>query len=166
MLDPLNQVTTLTWAAGQCSAPVPDQRSADADRFVTSFGLVETVELTNIDNPGILTVNCSALNLALQDAFLLLTGSILEASQCGGEQIEASFQRWQVIIARHFLDVIRRRPEVRQDYEDVIVAIDKAKKAVCKGPRPKDTEQLGTRNIKFRAEKRVWNRDYYEREQF
>lgn len=166
MLDPLNQVSQLAWTSGSCPAPTQDQRSADADKFVLSFGLVETVELTNLDDPGLFMPNCAVLNGALEDAYLLLSAAISEASECGGEQITANFKRWQVIVARHYLDVIRRRPEVRQDFEDVLKSIELSKLAVCRGPAGLLGPTRGARTILFRANPRVWDINYTQREQY
>lgn len=166
MLNQLNTNQAMTWASSQCGRPIEDARFADADRFVKTFGIVETVELTNLEDPSQTVVNCSTLNLALEDAYSLLSQAQFQATWCGGGKIEASFQRWQVIIARYYLDILRRRPEVRQDYEDVLKDLEDSKQAICLGPRPKGEQTLGARNIKMTAQPRVWDRRYFESEKF
>ena len=154
-----SQVSNITYQQGSCLPP--DQAHwANVDYFVDSYGIIESVELSNLDNPASVLVNCVVLNNALNDAGAYLDNAILRSAWCGGEAIKSLFKRYQIILARHYMDHIRRRPEVRQDYDDVMKLVTDASTMICKGPRPADQASLASLTIKFRAEPRIWCQDY------
>lgn len=93
---------------------------ADIDFFITAYGLSESIELTNKANPAATTVCAEVLQAALDDAECLINNYIEIAPLTGQAILASSFRRVQVVIARYYLDSIRRRPDVVKDYEEAI----------------------------------------------
>lgn len=87
---------------------------ATVQAFIDTYGEREAVDLTNIDDADVQSINVSTLQTALNDA-----QSQLEAFVSFEHPL---FARWQMATARYFLDVHLRRAEVAQDYENSLKA--------------------------------------------
>ena len=64
--------------------------------------------------------------MAIQDACALIDNYIVQASRGGKLLISSNRRRTALIIARYYLDTIRRREDVKEDYERSIKEIERA----------------------------------------
>lgn len=94
-----------------------DPRSASPDDFILAFGLKEAIQLTNIDDAAATTVNVVKLRMAIQDANSLIDSYIEQSGKAGMVLITSNRRRTALTIARFYLDTVRRRDDVRQDYD-------------------------------------------------
>jgi phage gp36-like protein len=94
-----------------------DPKSASPDDFIVAYGLKEAIQLTNIDDAAATTVNVAKLRMAIQDANSLIDSYIEQSGKAGMVLITSNRRRTALIIARYYLDTVRRRDDVRADYE-------------------------------------------------
>ena len=116
-------------AEGYGSYPIrvrPNPRTATPDDFVLAYGLREAIQLTNIDNADAIEPNTDKLWMAIQDACALIDNYIIQASRGGKLLISSNRRRTALIIARYYLDTVRRRDDVKEDYERCLKELDKA----------------------------------------
>lgn len=106
--------------------PFPDKfglanncNPATVDYFIEVFGYAEAVELSNIENPTGNNVDYDKIQIALNDAAVLINNYIISAPPQGKILIAGSYRRTQAILARWYLDILRPR-------QQVIDAADKA----------------------------------------
>ena len=97
-----------------------DPRSASPDDFIVAYGLKEAIQLTNIDDAAATTVNVAKLRMAIQDANSLIDSYIEQSGKAGMVLITSNRRRTALIIARYYLDTVRRRDDVKQDYESAL----------------------------------------------
>ena len=121
-------------------APYPDNknpspRSATPDDFVLAYGLKEAIQLSNIDDANAIEPNTQKIWMAIQDACALIDNYIIQASRAGKLLISSSRRRTSLIIARYYLDTVRRREDVKSDYELAVTELDKAR-SLADGVRP------------------------------
>lgn len=100
-----------------------DPRSASPDDFIVAYGLKEAIQLTNIDDAAATTVNVAKLRMAIQDANSLIDSYIEQSGKAGQVLITSNRRRTALIIARYYLDTVRRRDDVRQDFENCLKQI-------------------------------------------
>ena len=105
----------------------PTPRTATPDDFVLAYGLREAIQLTNIDDADAIQPNNEKLWMAIEDATSLIDNYITQAGRAGKVLISSSRRRTALIIARYYLDTVRRREDVKADYEQSIVELDKAR---------------------------------------
>ena len=112
-----------------------DPRSASPDDFITAYGLKEAIQLTNIDDAASTTVNVSKLRMAIQDANSLIDSYIEQSGKAGMVLITSNRRRTALIIARYYLDTVRRREDVKTDYESALkqLAAERAMTAIRAG---------------------------------
>lgn len=103
--------------SGALTQDKSDPRSASPDDFITAYGLKEAIQLTNIDDAAAATVNVAKLRMAIQDANSLIDSYIEQSGKAGMVLISSNRRRTALIIARYYLDTVRRREDVKQDYE-------------------------------------------------
>ena len=113
----------------------PRPRVATPDDFVLAYGLREAIQLTNIDDADATQPNTEKLWMAIQDAAALVDNYITQASRAGKVLISSNRRRTTLIIARYYLDTVRRREDVKADYEACISELDK-KRSLEDGIRP------------------------------
>jgi phage gp36-like protein len=94
-----------------------DPRSASPDDFIVAFGLKEAIQLTNIDDAAATTVNVAKLQMAIQDANSLIDSYIEQSGKAGMVLITSNRRRTALIVARYYLDTVRRREDVYKDYD-------------------------------------------------
>jgi phage gp36-like protein len=94
-----------------------DPRSASPDDFIVAYGLKEAIQLTNIDDAAATSVNVAKLRMAIQDANALIDSYIEQSGKAGMVLITSNRRRTALIVARYFLDTVRRREDVKSDYE-------------------------------------------------
>lgn len=97
-----------------------DPKSASPDDFIVAFGLKEAIQLTNIDDAAATTVNVAKLRMAIQDANSLIDSYIEQSGKAGMVLITSNRRRTALIIARYYLDTVRRREDVFKDYENAL----------------------------------------------
>lgn len=105
----------------------PTPRAATPDDFVLAYGLREAIQLTNIDDADATQPNSQKLWMAIEDACALIDNYIIQATRAGKLLISSSRRRTSLIIARYYLDTVRRREDVKKDYELAITELDKAR---------------------------------------
>ena len=94
-----------------------DPRSASPDDFIVAYGLKEAIQLTNIDDAAATSVNVAKLRMAIQDANSLIDSYIEQSGKAGMVLITSNRRRTALIVARYYLDTVRRREDVRADFE-------------------------------------------------
>lgn len=99
--------------------PFPDKfglanncNPATVDYFIEVFGYAEAVELSNIENPTGNNINYDKIEIALNDAAVLINNYIATAPPQGKILIAGSYRRTQAILARWYLDILRPRQQV------------------------------------------------------
>jgi phage gp36-like protein len=97
-----------------------DPKSASPDDFIVAYGLKEAIQLTNIDDAAATTVNVAKLRMAIQDANSLIDSYIEQSGKAGMVLITGNRRRTALIIARYYLDTVRRREDVKSDYETAL----------------------------------------------
>jgi phage gp36-like protein len=97
-----------------------DPKSASPDDFIVAYGLKEAIQLTNIDDAAATTVNVAKLRMAIQDANSLIDSYIEQSGKAGMVLITSNRRRTALIIARYYLDTVRRREDVKADYETAL----------------------------------------------
>lgn len=106
-----------------CPPAIPDNPSAaTVNDMVAALTLLEVTELSNLDSGGSF-IDCDRINMALQDAYNLLMAYAEGASPSASRIIAANLRRWMIIIARYYLDSIRRRQDVADDYKLVMNSV-------------------------------------------
>ena len=106
--------------SGELTPHKSDPRSASPDDFIVAYGLKEAIQLTNIDDAAATTVNVAKLRMAIQDANSLIDSYIEQSGKAGMVLITSNRRRTALIIARYYLDTVRRREDVKQDYETAL----------------------------------------------
>jgi phage gp36-like protein len=97
-----------------------DPRSASPDDFIVAFGLKEAIQLTNIDDAAATSVNVAKLRMAIQDANSLIDSYIEMSGKAGMVLITSNRRRTALTIARYYLDTVRRREDIRADFESCL----------------------------------------------
>lgn len=129
-----------------CSPAVPDvQNAATVNDFVLATTMTEAVELSNLDSGGN-TIDCERLNKALKDAYSYITSKALLADSIGKQIVELNLNRWMIMVARYYLDTIRRRPDVEEDYKLVELELNKLAETSTTGNSYSDTKILHSTN--------------------
>lgn len=85
---------------------------ATVDYFIKIFGAEEAIELSNIDNPTKNSIDAEKIQLALNDAAVLINNYISTAPYQGKLLIAGSYRRTQATLARCYLDTLRPRQAV------------------------------------------------------
>lgn len=106
--------------SGVLSSQGSDPRSASPSDFVTAFGLKEAIQLTNIEDASATSINVPKLRMAIQDANALIDSYIEQSGKAGMVLITSNRRRTALIIARYYLDTVRRREDVKADYETAL----------------------------------------------
>lgn len=101
-----------------------DPRSASVDDFVLAYGLKEAIQLTNIDDASATSVNSAKMQMAIDDANALIDSYIEQSGKAGKVLITSNRRRTALIIARYYLDTVRRREDVYKDYVECLKQLD------------------------------------------
>lgn len=110
----------MTSPVSNCPPAIPeDPAAATVNDMVAAFTLLEMTELSNLDTGGGY-IDCDRINMALQDAYRLLTAYSAGSNPTTASVIAANLRRWMMIIARYYLDSVRRREDVAKDYDMVL----------------------------------------------
>lgn len=129
---------------------------ATVSDFILSFGEIETLELSELEDPNETNVNTARIQEFLNQADSSLASK--EATTCinGKAMIRLNYKRYQLDIARYYADVLKVRPDVKERYDSTIEEINQANTPeVCSGFVSKDLlEDLELLNIKSRFRSR------------
>jgi phage gp36-like protein len=101
-----------------------DPTEAYPDDFIQMFGKREAIQITNLDNPYSQVVQTERIEAALRDAHALIDSYIYQAPLAGKRLVSSTRKRTACIIARYYLDSVRRRKDVLEDYERVIKELE------------------------------------------
>jgi phage gp36-like protein len=101
-----------------------DPRSASPDDFILAYGLKEAIQLTNIDDASATSVNVAKMRMAIEDANALIDSYIEQAGKAGKVLITSNRRRTALIIARYYLDTVRRREDIYKDYVEALKQLD------------------------------------------
>ena len=104
----------------------PNPRSATPDDFILAYGLREAIQLSNIDDGDASQPNTDKIWMAIQDACALIDNYIMQAGKAGKLLISSNRRRTALIIARYYLDSVRRREDVKGDYEQCLKELAQA----------------------------------------
>lgn len=99
-------------------------QSASPDDFIVAYGLKEAIQLTNIDDASANSVNTAKLHMAIEDANALIDSYIEQSGKAGKVLITSNRRRTALIIARYYLDTVRKREDVKQDYVEALKQLD------------------------------------------
>ena len=105
----------------------PTPRAATPDDFVMAYGMREATQISNIDDADATSPNNEKIWMAIQDACALIDNYISVASRAGKLLISSSRRRTSLIIARYYLDTVRRREDVKADYEAAIGELERGR---------------------------------------
>ena len=126
-------------ASGGYQYPIrqrPNPRTATPDDFVLAYGLKEAIQLSNLDDADATQPNTDKIWMAIQDACALIDNYIIQASRGGKLLISSNRRRTALIIARYYLDTVRRREDIKNDYEMAITELDRARNTQDNVVRP------------------------------
>lgn len=107
--------------------PRPNPRTATPDDFILAYGLREAIQISNLDDADATQPNSDKIWMAIQDACALIDNYIVQASRGGRLLISSNRRRTALIIARYYLDSVRRREDVKNDYERCITELERAR---------------------------------------
>ena len=107
--------------------PRPNPRTATPDDFILAYGLREAIQISNLDDGDATQPNSDKIWMAIQDACALIDNYIVQASRGGKLLISSNRRRTALIIARYYLDSVRRREDVKDDYERCITEMERAR---------------------------------------
>lgn len=104
---------------------VADQCSpATVDYFIDIYGFNEALELSRLEDPTANTINYERIQLALNDAALLIQSFAETAAPQGKLLIAGSYRRTQAVLARYYLDSLRPRQQVVDAAESALKQLD------------------------------------------
>jgi hypothetical protein len=97
---------------------------ATVDYFIEIFGFNEALELSRLEDPTANTINYERIQVALNDASVLIQSFIETAPPAGKLLIAGSYRRTQAVIARWYLDTLRPRQQVVDAAESALKQLD------------------------------------------
>jgi phage gp36-like protein len=97
---------------------------ATVDYFVKIFGFSEALELSNIDNPTANYIDQEKIQIALNDASVLIDQYIATAPPQGKLLIAGAYRRTQATLARCYLDTLRPRQHVMDACEKALQQVE------------------------------------------
>jgi len=101
-------------------------RTATPDDFILAYGLREAIQITNIDDADATQPNTDRLWMAIQDGDALIDSYINQSTKAGKLLVSSNRRRTALILARYYLDTVRRREDILKDYERAIKELDAA----------------------------------------
>jgi len=99
-------------------------QSASVGDFILAYGLKEAIQLTNIDDASATSVNAAKLQMAIEDANALIDSYIEQSGKAGRVLITSNRRRTALVIARYYLDTVRRREDIYKDYVESLKQLD------------------------------------------
>lgn len=90
------------------------------------FGHSELLELSNPSDPNATVVDVRRVELAIADATEWLMSRLAAAGATEGAELVIANQRRVIgVVARYYLDTLRTRENVREDYEETVKEVDR-----------------------------------------
>ena len=111
-------------------------KSPTPDDFVMAYGFREAVQLSNLDDPSATSINADRIWISIQDACALIDSYIAQMPRSNKLIVSSSRRRVALIFARYYLDSVRRRQDVTDDYERAVKELDAAMAAPYVAPEP------------------------------
>ena len=105
-----------------------------AEEFIISFGLLNSIELSDLDDPESQTIRYKRINLLLDHAYNFIESYTQLVPPAAQIQIRQNFRRLQLDIARYYLDSDKSRPEVETRYEQSLEWLEKRKECPPRTP--------------------------------
>lgn len=126
--------------------------------FVSAYTRKEAIELSNLSDGSAGSINERRIEMALEDASSYIDNYLLSATAAGIRLISSNRRRTTLTIARYYLDTVRRRETVTQDYDNAIKELQISSSATGGGAIDPVT---GTRTTFFRSHRvpQVYNRE-------
>lgn len=106
--------------------PIPTRgstREPTPDDFILMYGEKEAIQISNIDDASATKPNLEKIWMALQDACAYIDNYIHGANHSCFRIVSSNRRRTACIIARYYLDTVRRRQNVTDDFERCIKEI-------------------------------------------
>jgi hypothetical protein len=100
--------------------------TATTQDFIDLYGQEEAIEITNLCDPLINTINLVKLQAGLDNARSLINSRYIIASDCGRALIKTSSKQLVLWVARYILDTTKARPFVDEDYDRAMDMLDYA----------------------------------------
>jgi len=126
--DAMSNLGSEETAAYPINARPADPRAATPDDYILAYGLKEAIQISNLDDADAIQPNTDRIWMAIQDAAALIDNYIIQASRAGKVLISSNRRRTTLILARYYLDSVRRREDIKEDYERALETLDKASK--------------------------------------
>lgn len=125
---------------------------ATVEDFIDTYGQLEAIELSNIDD----STQESIYNVRIQRALDLAFSEVMSYDAlckfAGKYAIRLSLKRLMLIIARYYLDSIERREDVIVEYEKSMEFLEKCQEVSSKDSKIRasdaELEELGLLNYK------------------
>lgn len=88
--------------------------------FIDFFGITESIEISNLENPENQYINEERIENALNTAYEFIMGYEALCQYPGKVAIRKSIKRLMLDIGRYLLDSLQRREDVTTNYENCI----------------------------------------------
>ena len=79
---------------------------------------------SNIEDASATTVNVAKMRMAIEDANALIDSYIEQSGKAGKVLITSNRRRTALIIARYYLDTVRKRDDIKSDYVEALKQLD------------------------------------------
>ena len=131
---------------------------ARVDDFIRAFTRKEAIEISNLDNGSATEIDYERIQVAIEDAEAYIDSYVTNATQAGIRLISSTRRRTALIIARYYLDSVRRRESVTNDYERAIKELELSSTATGGGTVDPDTGRV-TSLFRSHRVPQVYNRE-------
>lgn len=126
---------------------------ATVQDFVIAFSELNTIELSDLDDPEGITIKEKRITTQLDLAAQTINATVSYAPPAGQIRLRVNFKRLQLDITRYYLDSDKNRTYTRERYEDALEFIKEA--GELKRTTPYDAELAKQYGIKPNRSNRV-----------
>jgi phage gp36-like protein len=145
---PVERVAVVESASVALNYPSPgNPGGATVDDFIRAYTRKEAIELSNLTDGTAATIDSERIQMAIDDADAYIMNYIAQATGAGVRLITSNRRRTSLIIARYYLDSVRRRKDVTEDYERAIKELENSSSAIGGEINP----ETGRRTSLFRS---------------
>lgn len=116
---------------------------ATVDDFILTFGELESLELSSLENVNEQVINRDKIQNALDLAYEFILGYEALCSNEGSIAILKAIRYLTLNIARYMLDTLKRREDVTNTYQSCIEFLQKAIEGSNGSFSPEELEQYG-----------------------
>lgn len=107
-------------------ADIPNVLWATTADFELSYGSMETLELSELEDPGNNVINVTRIQLFLDQAQDYIKARDRLSCNFGKILIRQNLKRLHLDIARYYADTLKLRPDVEKRYEGAVKYIEDA----------------------------------------